>query len=87
MEELDGRQEGPYGPIPRYTVAIGLPLEGRTVRYRSRTSQGAHSAAAAAVEWFHRKEPGAVIGSVEIEQVEERYHAELEDLVDYWDVA
>lgn len=87
MDGMAGRYEGPYGPILRYTVAIGLPLEGRTVRYRSRTSRGSHSAAAAAVEWLLVKEPRAVVGAVEIDRVEERYEAHLEDLVDYWDVA
>lgn len=87
MDDIAGRQEGPYGPIPRYTVAIGLPLEDRVVRYRSCTSRGPHSAAAAAVVWLHINEPTASIGFVEIEQVEERYDADLQDLVDYWDVA
>lgn len=87
MDDIAGRQEGPYGPIPRYTVAIGLPLENRVVRCRCCTSRGPHRAAAVAVLALLRSEPTAVIGHVGIETVEDRYNADLEDLVDYWDVA
>jgi len=78
---------GPYGPVIRYTVAIGLPLEARTARFASCTSQGPHRAAAAAVRWLLRLEPSAAVGTVEIELTEDDFESDSEDLLDYWDVA